>query len=686
MVCKYCGCENLDGSTHCVYCGEPLSDPDSSIGSIMSAFAGVAVDENAEDEAAGKRSGITVISAVNRLRRTDVSSESVNREEEELARQEMEALLSDAQAEQIELNWNEAEEKAAAAREAAEQKVGEITVQADEILAAAEEAAAEEKSLSDQAAEIVSRAVAKIVGDQNEAPGAPEKSAPEAPAPAAENAGTEAPAETAAAAAAAAVGAAAAGAAKPYRVPEQPESPFNFHLEEIAEKEEAPEEAPPHNFVLAAAEAVPAGPVIYKAAEEKAPEAGAPEKEAEDEFFDSLDDQQKDGVDFIPSIALTGTSQIMKETREEKERVKKEETRKAAEEEAAWKRTRAAKRRRTNWIWIFLLLLSMAALAYLLWIRPMQRYEQAVEMMEKGNYREALSLFEQSGDYKDSRRLADECLAKLGVLPTDHTTPVPTETLPDASESTPVPSTPAESKPDDTTAEPAETTPPVTEEPESTPDVTSEPETETTPEASVVLEPGQIVVYGRYEQDNDFGNGKEEIEWIVLEAEDGKACLISRYILDSIPFLEPSRWATYSSSNIRIWLFDTFYNAAFSDAQKNDVLVYDIKPGLNPSYPGTPQGADVDDEVGFLSVEQVEHYFPSATDKQCTATVYALERGVFQAANGFSPWWTCTMGKDNESACLVRSDGAINYGGRELTVRTFGVRPVIWINTEALAD
>ena len=82
----------------------------------------------------------------------------------------------------------------------------------------------------------------------------------------------------------------------------------------------------------------------------------------------------------------------------------------------------------------------------------------------------------------------------------------------------------------------------------------------------------------------------------------------------------------------------------------------------------------------------VEKYFPAPADKQCTATAYAVKRGVYVAANGFSPWWTCTMGQNNESACLVRSDGAINYNGRELTVPTFGARPVIWLSKEAVAD
>ena len=40
------------------------------------------------------------------------------------------------------------------------------------------------------------------------------------------------------------------------------------------------------------------------------------------------------------------------------------------------------------------------------------------------------------------------------------------------------------------------------------------------------------VKLGKYEQDNNFDNGKEDIEWIVVEKEGGKALLLSKYIID----------------------------------------------------------------------------------------------------------------------------------------------------------
>ena len=44
---------------------------------------------------------------------------------------------------------------------------------------------------------------------------------------------------------------------------------------------------------------------------------------------------------------------------------------------------------------------------------------------------------------------------------------------------------------------------------------------------------GEILSFGAYEQDNNTSNGKEEIEWIVLDKKDDRMLVISRYALDN---------------------------------------------------------------------------------------------------------------------------------------------------------
>ena len=58
-----------------------------------------------------------------------------------------------------------------------------------------------------------------------------------------------------------------------------------------------------------------------------------------------------------------------------------------------------------------------------------------------------------------------------------------------------------------------------------------------TPEHAISVIPKNIIVgdyisFGSYEQDNDVTNGKEPIEWLVLDVQEGKAKILSRYALN----------------------------------------------------------------------------------------------------------------------------------------------------------
>ena len=44
---------------------------------------------------------------------------------------------------------------------------------------------------------------------------------------------------------------------------------------------------------------------------------------------------------------------------------------------------------------------------------------------------------------------------------------------------------------------------------------------------------GDILTFGHYEQDNDQQNGREPIEWVVLDIQNNQALLLTRYAIDS---------------------------------------------------------------------------------------------------------------------------------------------------------
>lgn len=92
-----------------------------------------------------------------------------------------------------------------------------------------------------------------------------------------------------------------------------------------------------------------------------------------------------------------------------------------------------------------------------------------------------------------------------------------------------------------------------------------------------VAQVGDVVKFGRYEQDDNFENGAEPIEWIVLDEQDGKLLLISKYALESLPFDTTSgEEITWENCTLRTWLNDSFYKDAFAVTEQEQICLTEI--------------------------------------------------------------------------------------------------------------
>ena len=63
---------------------------------------------------------------------------------------------------------------------------------------------------------------------------------------------------------------------------------------------------------------------------------------------------------------------------------------------------------------------------------------------------------------------------------------------------------------------------------------------------------------------------KDKIEWIVLEKdeENHRVLLLSKYLLDSYCYNESAENVSWENCDIRKWLNEDFYNAAFDEKEK----------------------------------------------------------------------------------------------------------------------
>ena len=96
---------------------------------------------------------------------------------------------------------------------------------------------------------------------------------------------------------------------------------------------------------------------------------------------------------------------------------------------------------------------------------------------------------------------------------------------------------------------------------------------------------GDICYFGAYEQDNDLTNGKEPIEWLVLDVQGDKALLLSKYGLDAKPYNTTYADVTWETCTLRKWLNDDFLKTAFSEDEQKAILTTEVDNSAN-DYPG----------------------------------------------------------------------------------------------------
>ncbi len=311
----------------------------------------------------------------------------------------------------------------------------------------------------------------------------------------------------------------------------------------------------------------------------------------------------------------------------------------------------------------------------------------------------------------------------MTITPTKE--PVATLTPTAAPTATPEPtatSTPTPSPEPTATATPTSTPTP---KPTSTPKPTATPKPTSTPTPTPVkgIKAGDYVTFGSYEQDADLSNGKEPIEWWVLDIKDGKAFLLSKYVLDAQAYdtkfdynvyfetlyYTPNDFklsdfsTTWEECTLRAWLNDEFYNTAFTESEQESVLLSEVK-NLPNSSSGASSGPDTKDYVYLLSEEEALQYFgkgriltlyeelgdgPTEREHLGIPTAYAKEQGAYIDIwsahywyyNLYSPYWLRTIAEIPNGAAHIDNDGFMSLAGSYADAE-LSVRPCLWIDVE----
>ncbi len=102
---------------------------------------------------------------------------------------------------------------------------------------------------------------------------------------------------------------------------------------------------------------------------------------------------------------------------------------------------------------------------------------------------------------------------------------------------------------------------------------------------------GEIIDFGTYTQTADASD-RTPIKWRVLQDSDGALFILSEYILDCKRYYRDFTDTTWRDSDLRRWLNDEFYNAAFNDREKSFIKTIHCADNGEGS-------ADTEDKVFF---------------------------------------------------------------------------------------
>lgn len=179
------------------------------------------------------------------------------------------------------------------------------------------------------------------------------------------------------------------------------------------------------------------------------------------------------------------------------------------------------------------------------------------------------------------------------------------------------------------------------------------------------LKKDDTVALGFYEQDGSIENGAEPISWTVLQAKDDSLVLITKDILDLVPFHDSNSMEEldYKNSTLYSWLNETFYQ---------EVLI-GFEEHLLKNEEGT--------YVTLLSNKEVKTYFDVAKNAKAVFSRYAQSK--IESNKGTGSYWLKNTSYENG---MYRASIVSEWGDTaktNLTNNWVGIRPVVIISKKA---
>lgn len=198
-----------------------------------------------------------------------------------------------------------------------------------------------------------------------------------------------------------------------------------------------------------------------------------------------------------------------------------------------------------------------------------------------------------------------------------------------------------------------------------------------------VLEVGSSVLFGVYEQDSAT-EGKESIEWIIIDRVGDEALIVSKKALEGTPYSKT--FAPWGKSELCVWLNSSFYSGSFATKDRAYILQKKISTVYKDDQ-GAEQIDLADNFIFLLSDKDARKYFTSPDQRCAEATKSLVARNntippamPINSGNGCAHYWLRTTAPGG-NVMYVNGSGGINEDGK-LGEYIMGIRPAMWVSAE----
>lgn len=193
-----------------------------------------------------------------------------------------------------------------------------------------------------------------------------------------------------------------------------------------------------------------------------------------------------------------------------------------------------------------------------------------------------------------------------------------------------------------------------------------------------------------------------DYEWRVLDIQGNSALVITEHIIAQRPYHDAYKDTTWADCALRKYLNGEFYDKF--TAMDKERIIPTLNSNLDNQWYGTNGGADTNDDVFLLSIEETAcRYFGDSSTNLYHSRKnkrYWFERkdennskrtARFAGENeGIWWWWLRSPGRVGVKAVYVHGDGNIGIQGNNILKGNVGgpfhngdsqggVRPVLWL-------